>query len=214
MEIRNRFMILALVMGATTFSSAGCNSTPQSTSPEAAVPPAAPAVAPEIQNVADAVLGKQAEVLAHGDLARTGSEQLLVINRLANTPRASGGPGSPSEVMVTRAAVVEKNGDRWAEMLRCDEHLKNPKGYLGGAPAGPVTGWRLEVDRDTPQGLELRFTPAEGAQGRGPGAGDTTIKTIAVRWNRTVKRYQSLNRSHQGYLSEILTLETPESILR
>jgi hypothetical protein len=214
MEMRNRFMVLALVTGVTAFMLVGCESMPRTTSPEAAVPRVAPAVAPEIQSVAEAVLGKQAEVLAHGDLAHNGMEQLLVINRFANTARGSGGPGNSSQIIVTRATVVQKNGDKWAEVLRCDEHLKNPNGYLGGTPAAPVTGWRLEFESDTPQGPELRFTPAEATQDHPPSTVDTGNRTIAVRWNTKTKRYQSLDRSHERYLSEVSTLETPESILR
>jgi hypothetical protein len=109
---------------------------------------------------------------------------------------------------------VEKNGGKWAEVLRCDEHLKNPRGYLGGSPSAPVTGWRLEVNPDTQQGLELRFTPAEAGQERSLNAAEEGNRTIAVRWNTRAKRYQSLDRSHEGYLGEAPTLETPQSTLK
>jgi hypothetical protein len=55
----------------------GCNSVQQEAAPVAATRPGALSVAPEIQRVAEAVLGNQAEVVAHGDLARNGLEQLL-----------------------------------------------------------------------------------------------------------------------------------------
>jgi len=192
----------------------GCNSVQQEAAPVAATRPDAPSVAPEIQQVAEAVLGNQAEVVAHGDLARNGLEQLLVVNRFGNAARGSVGSGNSSVIFVTRAAVVEKNGDKWAEVLRCDEHLKNPRGYLGGSPSAPVTGWRLEVNPDTQQGLELRFTPAEAGQERSSNAAEAGNRTLAVRWNTKAKRYQSLDRSHEGYLGEAPTLETPQSILK
>jgi hypothetical protein len=209
--MRNRFNLWALAAGAIAILLAGCNSSSQTSSP---APAAAPQVNEELQGVAEAMLGKQSEILAAGDLAHTGSQQLLVANRLANAPRTSDGAGSASGVLVTRATVAEKTGDRWTEILRCDEHLKNPRGYLGGAPTDPVTGWRLEFDANTPQGLELRFTPAEGEKQEPSSAGNSDNRTIFVRWNAKAKRYQSLNRSHQGYLSEVPSLETPQTFLR
>jgi hypothetical protein len=203
----------ALVLGTALFLLAGCKSV-QEAAPEAATRPDAPAVSPEIQGVAEAALGKQAEIVAHGDLARNGLEQLLVVNRFGNAARGNVGSGNSSSIFVTRAAVVEKNGGKWAEVLRCDEHLKNPMGYLGGSPSARVTGWRLEINRDTPRGLELRFTPAEASQERSRSAAEAGNRTIAVRWNTKAKRYQSLDRSHEGYLGEAFTLETPQSILK
>ncbi len=41
--------------------------------------------------MADTALGKQAEVLAHGDLARNGLEQILVVNRNSSLPDDSAG---------------------------------------------------------------------------------------------------------------------------
>ena len=214
MMTRKSCIFPALVVGTAVFLLAGCNSVPQEAAPEEATRPGAPAVAPEIQGVAEAVLGKQAEVVAQGDLARNGLEQLLVVNRFGNAARGNVGSGNSSSIFVTRAAIVEKNGDKWAEVLRCDEHLKNPMGYLGGSPSARVTGWRLEIDRDTPRGLELRFTPAEAGQERSSNAAEAGNRTIAVRWSTKAKRYQSLDRSHEGYLGEAPMLETPQSILK
>ena len=86
--------------------------------------------------VAEAALGKQAEILARGDLARNGLEQVLVVNRLleASSSRAEAAANS-APIFVTRAAVLEKMDGKWSEVLLCDEHLKNPNGYLGGSPA-------------------------------------------------------------------------------
>ena len=65
-------------------------------------------------------------------------------------------------IFITRAAILEKNNGKWSEVLRCDEHLKNPNGYLGGSPA--ARGHRLAAgisSRIAKQGLEMKFTPAE-----------------------------------------------------
>jgi len=76
--------------------------------------------AAEAQSVAESVLGKQAEVLARGDLAGNGREQVLAVNRWGATP------GNQSETLILRAIVLEKTDGKWAEVFRCDEHLKNP----------------------------------------------------------------------------------------
>src|ERR1700686_4475788 len=203
MDIKNRRFVIGLLVGATTFFLVGCKAAQQTTPAEAAAPPAAPAVVPETQQVAEAVLGKQAEITAHGDLARNGLEQLLVVNQFGKAESGEGGPGNPSAIYVTRAVIVEKNNGKWAEVLRCDEHLKNPGGYLGGSPAAPVTGWRLEIRPDTDQGLELRFTPAGAGEERPSDAVGVGSRTIVVRWNTRVKRFQSLDQSHKGYLGEV-----------
>lgn len=205
----------ALLAGVAAFFLMGCQSAQQTTPAEAAAPPAAPAAVPETQQVAEAVLGKDAEVVAHGDLARNGLEQLLVVNRFEKGARGEVVPGNSSAMFVTRAVIVEKKDDgKWAEVLRCDEHLKNPRGYLGGSPAAPVTGWRLEFTPDTDHGIELRFTPSGAGEQRPPDEPDRGGRTIAVRWNAKAKRYQSLDRSKRGYLGEVPTLGTPQSILR
>jgi hypothetical protein len=164
--------------------------------------------------VAEAALGNGAEVVAHGDLARNGLEQLLVVNRFDKVVHEGVGPGNRSRIFIMRAAVVQKNNGKWAEMLRCDEHLKNPSGYLAGSPAASVSGWLLEVKPDPQQGLELRFTPAEADPERSSHSGESGSETIAVRWNSKAKRYQSFDRAHERYWGEVPTLETPESILR
>src|SRR5882762_10377577 len=166
MDNKTRRMVAALVVGVVAFLLVGCNSAQQTTPAEAAAPPAAPAAVPEAQRVAEAVLGEQAEVVARGDLARNGSEQLLVVNRFEKGASGDVVPGNSSAIFVTRAVIVEKDDGKWAEVLRCDEHLKNPRGYLGGSPAAPVTGWRLQFTPDTDRGLELRFTPAGAGEQR------------------------------------------------
>ena len=213
METRNSRLITALLAVLTAFWVLGC--TPAQPKPmEEAEQPAAPAVAPEIQGVAEAVLGIGAEIVAHGNLARNGLEQVLVVNRFGTSAHEGAGLGNSSEIFITRAAVLEKNRDRWAEVLRCDEHLKNPRGYLGGSPVAPVTLWQLDVAQDKTQGLELRFARVEISQMRSSGRDEGENKTVVVRWNTKAKRYQSLDQSHKGYLGEVPTLETPQSILK
>jgi hypothetical protein len=214
MTIGKSRTVPALLAGVVALFLVGCQSAQQTTPAEAAAPPAAPAAVPETQRVAEAVLGKQAEVVARGDLAGNGSEQLLVVNRFEKGARGEVVPGNSTAIFVTRAVIVEKDDGKWAEVLRCDEHLKNPRGYLGGSPAAPVTGWRLEFTPDTDQGLELRFTPAGAGEQRPSDEPQAASRTIAVRWNTRAKRYQSLDQSHKGYLGEVPTLETPQSILR
>jgi hypothetical protein len=216
MTTRKSRTVPALVAGVVAFFLVGCQSAQQTTPAEAAAPPAAPAAVPETQQVAEAVLGKQAEVVARGDLAGNGSEQLLVVNRFEFEKGARGDVvrGNSTTIFLTRAVIVEKDDGKWAEVLRCDEHLKNPRGYLGGSPAAPVTGWRLEFTPGTAQGLELRFTPAGAGEQRPSEERQAASRTIAVRWNTKAKRYQSLDQSHKGYLGEVPTLETPQSILR
>src|SRR6202140_358109 len=106
MDIKNRRFVIGLLVGATTFFLVGCKAAQQTTPAEAAAPPVAPAVVPETQQVAEAVLGKQAEIIAHGDLARNGSEQLLVVNRFGKAKRADVEPGNSSAIVVTRAVIV------------------------------------------------------------------------------------------------------------
>jgi len=157
--------------------------------------------AADVKRVAEGALGMHAEVIAHGDLARNGLEQMLVVNRSRNG-NDDGQSGGSARLLVTRATIVQKQNGRWSEVLRCDEHLKNPNGYLGGSPVTPVTAWQLQIAPDTKQGLAMKFTPAE----QGP--------EISVRWNAKTARYQSLDRAEEKYLSEVPTLDTPQSVLR
>jgi hypothetical protein len=179
----------------------GC-SEPTPRTAEAPAKPPAPAAPPEIEAVAKSVLGSEAEVLVLGDLAHTGRQQVLVVNRLAKTPT-----GIVPGTLVTRAVVVENDGGKWKEIFRCDEHLKNPNGFLGATPIAPVNGWRLQYEQSAEKGLLLFFTPL--AQ---PGGGH--IPTIGVRWNPQAKRYQSLDRNFEHFLGELASLEKFHSSLR
>jgi hypothetical protein len=152
-----------------------------------------------MQKAAEKSLGSETEVLLYGDLAKNGAQQLLAINRMKTTPqeRVLG-------TVVTRAVVLENAGSSWKEILRCDEHLENPRGYLGNIPLASVNGWRLQTEQDGDKGLELYFTPVTDPKG-------ARALPIEVRWNPKAKRYQSLDRNFQKFLGEVPALETPES---
>ena len=197
---------------------AGCRSTQQTASAEVKVVAERADVADEGRRVAEKSLGKQAEILASGNLAQNGREQVLVVNRFMTRAHSSRGEANFSAIFVTRAAVLEKDGGKWSEVFLCDEHLKNPSGYLGGSPAARVTGWRLEYSQDAKYGLEMKFTPAERFDAIDANNADQSSEhkysTFDVRWNKNAKRYQSFDQSHERYLSEVPSLETPQSILR
>jgi len=180
---------------------AGCgDATPEK--PAAEVKPAAPAVPDDIQSAADSLLGKETTVLLFGDLAKNGKQQFLAANVVPKTPK-NNLPGT----IVTRTVVAENDNGQWSEILRCDEHLKNQKGFLPGTPIGGVTGWRLAFEQDPEKGLALYFTPLKGAV-------DTHTLPIGVRWNPDNKRYQSLDRSYEHFLNEASALSTARSSLR
>jgi hypothetical protein len=219
MKNRNRFRALSLEFGIAALLLMGCQPARQAqpvteyTDSETAA--TAALAQDETRQVADAALGKQAEILAHGDLARNGLDQVLVVNRFSSPKESGAGTKDSGSAFITRAAILQKGNGKWTELLRCDEHLKNQNGYLGGAPASRTTGWRLEFRTDTKQGLELKFTPAQSESGEeGSGMGAPGGQTVVVRWNASNKRYQSLDSTHEKFLSEAPTLETPQSILK
>jgi hypothetical protein len=164
--------------------------------------PATPAVPDDIQKAAETALGSETEVLLYGDLAKNGSRQILAVNRMKGTPQAAM-PGT----VITRGVVLENIGGTWKEILRCDEHLENPKGFLGNIPLAPVNGWRLQYEQDNDKGLLLYFTPAANPKG-------ARALPVEVRWNAKVKRYQSMDRNFENFLYELPALETPESQVR
>lgn len=167
-------------------------------------------VSTDIQTVASLLLGSNAEVLAFGNLARNGHAQALVVNRALTSQSRAGEAASAGTQVVpfTRAAVIERDGMRWIEVLRCDEHLTNSKGFLAGAPLSPVTGWLVQWNQQEDGSVQaMYFTP-----GRVPG--EVSPAPIAVRWNPNVNRYQSVDRTNNQFLSELALLETPTSILK
>ena len=164
--------------------------------------PTTAAVPDDIQKAAETALGSETEVLLYGDLAKNGSRQILAVNRMKGTPQVAM-PGT----VITRGVILENIGGTWKEILRCDEHLENPKGFLGNIPLAPVNGWRLQYEQDNDKGLLLYFTPAANPKG-------ARALPVEVRWNAKAKRYQSMDRNFENFLYELPALETPESQVR
>jgi hypothetical protein len=165
---------------------------------------AKPAVPEDVQGAAEALLGTETQVIVFGDLAKTGKQQFVAANVVPKTPK-NNLPGT----IVTRAIIAENQDGKWMELLRCDEYLKNSKGYLGQTPSKPVTGWRIQYEQDLEKGLQLYFTPVNSG-----GAVNAHALPIGVRWNPAVKRYQSLDRSYEKFLMEASSLENARSMLR
>lgn len=185
-----------LILAAVVVILAACGEAPKSTEPAAQQTPAAPAVPAEVEAAVKSVLGSEAEVLLWGDLALTGNQQVLAINRLKTTPKTAV-PG----ILLVRAALVSKEGMQWRELFRCDEHLKNPKGYLGGTPIAGVHGWRLQYEQSPEKGLTMYFTPLEKPAGG-------YIQTLGVRWDPKAKQYRSMDRNFEKFLPEVQMLGT------
>jgi hypothetical protein len=205
-----RYSLLACAVALLS----GCGSAKDSAADagRAAQPPAA--VTTDAEVLAKKLLGSDARVLFSGDLAHNGHRQILMVNP---TSPASG--DSAAGIGFHRAAVLQQDGAKWDEVLRCDEYLKNPAGFLRGTPRQPVSGWTLQLKPAAGNGRrELLFTPLpEGSE------------TIRVAWNPIVNRYQSfLNTAantgvtqgspggtmEQGFLEEMPIIETPTSELR
>ncbi len=189
------FLPVAILVG-------GCGADAPKPSAQAETKPAEPAIPEEIQSAAKSLLGSETQVLAFGDLGKNGNQEFLAANVVPKTP-TNNLPGT----IVTRAVVVENTDGKWAEVLRCDEHLKNQKGFLGLTPLTPVTGWRLQYEQSADKGLELYFTPLKGTT-------DLHVLPIGVRWNPATKRYQSLDRNYEHFLLESPSLETARTTLR
>ena len=218
MSLRKLRTIAGVLCWLLAFSLAGCQTSQQSSGTAAKkITGDAAAARDEARDVAEASLGKQAEVLAHGDLAQNGREQVLVVNRMAPVSTGAASANDPTAILIRRAAVLEKDGGKWAQVLLCDEYLKNPNGYLGRSASGRVSGWRLEYRQDAQQGLQMKFTPAENTGADSQNADEDSEETRAtfdVRWNKSAKRYQSFDQSHERYLSEVPSLGIPQSILK
>ena len=190
----------ALMMGVVSIFVAGCDSS-RSSSSQTAAKAAELAVPDDVQSAADAFLGKETTVLVFGDLAKNGNRQLLAANVVPKTPK-NALPGT----IVTRAVLAEESGGNWHELVRCDEHLKNDKGYLGGSPIGPVAGWRVQFEQNAIEGFHLYLTPVKGND-------DPHVLPLAVRWNPAVKRYQTLDRNYEHFLPEAGSLGPARSHL-
>ncbi len=192
----------SLTVLSTAIFLVGCGADTPKPATQAETKPAAPPVPEEIQLAAASLLGSESQVLAFGDLAKNGKQEFLVANVVPKTPK-NNLPGT----IVTRAVVAENTDGKWAEVLRCDEHLKNQKGFLGMTPLTPVTGWRLQYEQSEMRGLELYFTPLQGTT-------DSHVLPIGVRWNPETKRYQSLDRTYEHFLLESPSIHDARSTLR
>ena len=193
--------MLAVVFGAASL--AGCGSQP---APKPAEPVAAkssePEVPADVQAAAESLLGSETKVLAYGDLAKTGKQQLLAANVVPKTPK-----DNITGTIVTRTVIAENDSGQWTELFRGDEYLKNAKGYLGLTPLAPVSGWRVQFEQDPVLGLTLYLTPVTGTE-------DKHVLPIGVRWNPKNKRYQSLDRTYEQFLLESPSLSTQRSQLK
>jgi hypothetical protein len=203
---RNRRIFLAMAAGSLAFAAlllTGCGDdpAPKAASETPAKPPE-PAVPEDMQAAAQNLLGKETQVLIFGDLAKTGKQQFLAANVVPKTPK-NDIPGT----IVTRAVVAEEADGKWSELLRCDEYLKNAKGYLALTPLSAVAGWKVQYDLDPIKGIQLYFTPIKGPA-------DPHVLPIGIAWNPAAKRYQSLDLSYQHFLMEKPTLDTARSVLR
>jgi hypothetical protein len=200
---RNIFIV---ALTATAFGSfgVGCGSeAPKpSSEPAAQAKPVEPAIPEDIQDAAQHLLGSDAQVLLVGDLAKNGKRQFLAANVVPKTPK-NNMPGT----VVTRAVVAQDDDGKWTELLRVDEHLKNPKGYLGLTPLDSINGWRLQYEQNPEKGLQLYFTPLKVN-------GDTHVLPVGVRWNPATNRFQSLDASYEHFLKESTSLQNVRSTLR
>lgn len=191
---RSRYILVSVV-----FALAGCAADVPKPAAQTETKPVEPAIPDEYQDAARALLGSDAQVLLFGDLAKTGTKQVLVANVLPNTPKST-----VAGTVVTRAVVAENEDGKWKELLRVDEYLKNSSGYLGLTPLQPMTGWKLQYENGPEKGMFLYFTPLR------PGDTEKTLP-IAVRWNPAKKRYQSMDYTYQHFLGEAPSLQTTRS---
>lgn len=188
-----RLLILGIASAVAVFGASCSDNGPSNQQAEAK--PAAPSYPPELDKVAQRLFGVEGEVLKYGDLAKNGKQQALIVSRVKIRPETMQ-PG----LLVARAVIVEKEDESWEEVFLCDEHLKNPTGFLGGQPLAAVGGWRLQTEEDPKTGLAMYFTPLTQPKGG-------YIQTYEVKWNPEVKRYETLDRNFEHFLKELSTLE-------
>jgi hypothetical protein len=187
-------ILIGLVCASTCLM--GCDSPAKNPGTDSsAQKPKAMAVPEDIFSAAAGALSSDVEVLAWGDLALNGKQQILAINRL-NKPGANVGTGA----VLTRLAILESDGKQWKEILLCDAHLKNPNGFLGGTPTAAVSQWRLQFEKNPSKGLLLFLSPFN----QGP---NVRTQAIEVRWNPEVKRYQALDANYETFTGENPALE-------
>ncbi|HKO05525.1 MAG TPA: hypothetical protein VJW51_12285, partial [Candidatus Acidoferrales bacterium] len=171
-------------------------------------PPAVPEFA---QSAARAAFGADGEVVAYGDFTAAGGQQVVAVHRLSGTTQpgsatpGSTGPGSASNspscppqfaetiVDVIRVSILVRDGKNWKEAFRADEHLKNRRGYMGGAPAARVSAWRMGCQKTPDSGFRLQFTPLDLPPGSKP-------VTVRVAWNPKRQEYDALDASGKRFL--------------
>jgi hypothetical protein len=180
--------LVAACFGAACGSEAPATKQPE---PAAEEKPATPAVPEDIQSAAQSLLGVETQVLLFGDLAKTGKRQFLAANVVPKTSRNNNIVGT----IITRAVIGENQDGKWTEIFRCDEYLKNAKGFLALTPLTQTTAWRIAYEEDPVRGLVLYLTPLQGGV-------DTHSLPIGIRWNPSTKRYQSLDSKYEHFLLE------------
>jgi hypothetical protein len=196
-----RMAASSLALASLLLTGCGDDPAPKPAAEEPAKP-AALAVPEDMQAAAQNLLGKETQVLVFGDLAKTGKQQFLAANVVPKTPK-NDIPGT----IVTRAVLAEETDGKWSELLRCDEYLKNAKGYLALTPLTSVAGWKVQYDQDPIKGIQLYFTPIKGPA-------DKHVLPIGIAWNPATKRYQSLDMTYEHFLMEKSSLDTVRSVLR
>jgi hypothetical protein len=159
-----------------------------------------PATQTEYESTAQRALGEGSQVMLSGDLAHDGHIQLLIVNRLPQTPGQS-----PAGTAISRAAVLQSSAGDWHEIFLADDHLKNEGGFLQGTPRESVSAWRLRCKQGK-DGLEMLFTPLQQPSG-------SDSATVDVRWNPAQRRYQSFDRKSSRFLAEVSSLEATPSYL-
>lgn len=197
-------LFVAALLSCSPLLLSGCGEEPAPKPAEEAAKPAEPAVPEDMQLAAQGLLGKETKVLIFGDLAKNGQQQFLAANVVPKTPKNENLSGT----IVTRAVIAENDEGQWNELFRCDEHLKNSKGFLALTPLTSVGGWRIQYEQDPVKGLQLYLTPIQGT------GVDPHLKPIGVAWNPAVKRYQSLDGTYEHFLMESSSLEMPKSRLK
>ena len=196
-------LLLAAVLAAACepATDSGRTATPQQQ--------AAPAMPEDAQGAARGALGPDGEALAYGDFAAAGGQQVVAVQRLAGATQpgsaASAAPasgngavsGSPQSsetfVDVIRVSILVRDAQKWNEAFRADEHLKNRRGYLAGAPAERVSAWRMGCQKTADSGFRLESTPLNLPPGTKP-------VTVWVAWNPERREYDSLDATGKRFL--------------
>ena len=183
--------LLSLVAACVAASCGSEAPAPKQPEPAAEEKPATPAVPEDIQSAAQSLLGGETQVLLFGDLAKTGKQQFLAANVVPKTSKNNNIVGT----IITRAVIGEDQDGKWTEIFRCDDYLKNAKGFLALTPLTQTTAWRIAYEQDPVRGLVLYLTPLQGGV-------DTHSLPIGIRWNPSTKRYQSLDSKYERFLLE------------